>query len=147
MCYFPDENDANDTLQYIDSTSSLSPTIFAAAPWNPPPPPPPYDPTALILGIFGVLVLAAICCGIAWWLRRKYPAESTRRWDDDYVMMNTNVLTIPLNELPHQESKKKKKDRSIQYDDDDDEDDDKALRKRSEDEEDEELEEMRTRHL
>ncbi len=120
VCYFPDADDVDDVIKKIgENAKTLEPTLFGAPQkWYPPPPPPPFDPTGVILGIvFGLLLVAAIA-GVACWLRKRYPAESARRWDDDYVMMNTNVLTIPLNALPHRTRKDTKKHKTG-YDDED----------------------------
>ena len=61
---------------------------------NPVEPPDLVPVLASTLTILALLIVGAILAALI--IRRVFYTRTTKRWDDDYVMMNTKVLTVPL---------------------------------------------------
>lgn len=88
------------------------------------PPPPPPDMRPLIAGlamaslVFLVLAIAAIIV-----IKRVYYTRTSKRWDDDYVMMNMQVLTVPLATVEMETPKRRNVSKSKKVFEKEDEDD------------------------
>jgi hypothetical protein len=88
-------------VSLVDNKTFLAWSVFTyGAPQVITPAPPPPDQAPLITGlVFAGLILVALIVVAAVVVKKFYYTRTPKRWDDDYVMMNTQVLTIPLNTI------------------------------------------------
>lgn len=92
---------AFEAVSLVENKTLLPWSVFTyGAPQLITPPPPPPDHTPLITGlVFAGLIVLILLVVAAVFVKKLYYTRTPKRWDDDYVMMNTQVLTIPLNTI------------------------------------------------
>eukprot|EP00300_Choanocystis_sp_HF-7_P037305 c53387_g1_i1.p1 GENE.c53387_g1_i1~~c53387_g1_i1.p1 ORF type:complete len:341 (+),score=34.82 c53387_g1_i1:224-1246(+) len=92
---------AMEAKNLVDNKTLLPWSVFSyGSPQYITPAPPPPDQAPLITGlVFAGLIVLTLLVVSAIFVKRLYYTRTPKRWDDDYVMMNTQVLTIPLNTI------------------------------------------------
>jgi hypothetical protein len=89
-------------LTGVVSVTLIGTFIVTPAP-TPQPPPPPYNSVPAAVGsVVAVVGLGVIVLIAALLLKKKYFTSTPKRFDVDYVMMNTQLLTIPLHQLQNE---------------------------------------------